>query len=82
MGGKTGGEQSGEELDLSGEQFERHLICGGKPLPFWPGEGVTRSVLGSGGWCGGGRGCVSVYGARTGCQGMKVQRRLLLPVCM
>ena len=34
MVGKTGGEQSGEELDLSGEQFGGHLICGGKPLTF------------------------------------------------
>ena len=34
MAGKTGGEQSGEELDLSGEQFGGHLICGGKPLTF------------------------------------------------
>ena len=83
MAGTTGGEQSGEELDLSGEQFGGHLICGGKPLTFLARGGADKICAGKWGLVRRReRMCVCVCGERTGCQGMKVRRRLLLPVCL
>ena len=44
--GKAGGEQSGEELDLSGEPFGGRLIRGGKPQTFLGRGGADKICVG------------------------------------
>lgn len=56
--GKAGGEQSGEELNLSGELFGGQLICSGKPLTFLGRGGADKICVGKWGPVWRRKGCV------------------------